>query len=121
MMVVDNRVEPAVQSMSPNNSLAGSRNGKASQDDQVLARETFEGYVLEVTEEEVLVQYDTGDDLVEQCYGKDQFQPGKIPAAGDRIAVDVVVRALAPLKESASAGGYNEYRRKNVVRGNLRF
>jgi hypothetical protein len=133
-MLLDNRAAPRVKSTSPNNSLegeeleflqrktlAGRWGETARQDYQVLARETFEGNVLEVTDEEVLVQYDTGDDLVEQFYRKDQFQLGKVPVAGDRIAVEVIVRALAPLKESASAGGCDEYRRKNVVSGDLRF
>jgi hypothetical protein len=135
MIVLDNRASPSGgKSMSPNNSLEEEKleflqrktlNGQGEkttrQDYQVLARETFEGTVLEVTDEEVLVRYDTGDDLVEQFYRKDQFQLGKVPVAGDRIAVDVVVRTLAPLKESASAGGYDEYRRKNIVSGDLRF
>jgi hypothetical protein len=93
----------------------------APQDDLVLAHETYEGYVLEVTDEGVLVRYDTGDDLVEQFYQNDQFQPGKVPAAGDRIGVDVAVKALAPLEERTNTGGRDEYRRKNVVSGDLRF
>jgi hypothetical protein len=91
------------------------------QDDQVLARESFQGYVLQVTDEGVFVQYDTGDDLVEQFYRKDQFQPGKVPARGDRIVVDVAVRTLPPLDARATEGGVDEYRRKNVVSGDLRF
>jgi hypothetical protein len=134
MRLLDNGAAPRGNSTSPNNSLeeeeraflqrktlARRRDDKERRDDRVLARETFEGSVLEVTDEEVLVQYDTGDDLVEQFYRKDQFLPGKVPATGDRIGVDVVVTALAPLKECASEGKRNEYRRKNVVSGDLRF
>jgi hypothetical protein len=134
MMLLDNVAAPRGNSTSPNSSLeeeerafmerrtlAGRRDDTERGDDHVLAREAFEGTVLEVTDEEVLVQYDTGDDLVEQCYRKDQFLPGKVPAAGDRIAVDVVVKALGPLRECASTGRCDEYRRKNVVSGDLRF
>ncbi len=90
-------------------------------DDLVLVRETFQGCVLQVMDEGVLVQYDTGDDLVEQFYRNDQFRPGKVPACGDRIVVDVIVRALAPFEDRLTMGGFDEHKRKNVVSGNIRF
>jgi hypothetical protein len=86
-----------------------------------VLRETLQGYVLQVTDEGAFVRYDTGDDLVEQFYRNDQFQPGKVPARGDRIVVDVEVRMLPTFEERATEGGVDEYRRKNVVSGDLRF
>jgi hypothetical protein len=90
---------------------------------ETLARETYEGYVVEVSEEGVLVRYDVGDDVVEQFYRKEQFLPGKIPAAGNRIAVRVEVTALPALKESPSGDEANEEprTRTNFTTGNLRF
>lgn len=48
----------------------------------MLAYETLHGEVVEVGDTDVVVRFDTGDDIIEQTYSAAQFLRGKAPAVG---------------------------------------
>jgi hypothetical protein len=56
----------------------------------------LQGEVIEVSDNEVVVRFDTGDDIMEQTYDLDQFTLGKAPAVGDQLAIYVHVAVVQP-------------------------
>jgi len=93
---------------------------------RLLTFEALQGEVIEISEAEVVVRFDTGDDIVEQTYDLRQFTLGKTPAIGDQLAVYVHVAlvASAPLVPATESKGrvYESPRpRRNVITGDHRF
>jgi hypothetical protein len=97
----------------------------AKQQGRLLVYEALQGEVIEVSEAEVVVRFDTEDDIIEQTYEVDQFTLGKIPAVGDQLAVYVHVALVPPpaetVHESKSETHEPPYRRRNVITGDHRF
>jgi septal ring factor EnvC (AmiA/AmiB activator) len=62
---------------------------------RVCLYESFSGEVRDVTNEEILVAYETDDDVIEQCYRTSQFIGGLVPKKGDRIEAFVFVSQSA--------------------------
>jgi hypothetical protein len=96
--------------------LAGKDQGR------LLTFEVLHGTVAEVSDTEVVIRFDTGDDVVEQIYALDQFKFGK-PAVGHQIAVYVHMALVASADpEGENKGETHEPRpRKNVITGDHRF
>lgn len=93
---------------------------------RLLTYETLQGEVIEVSEAEVVVRFDTGDDLVEQTYDLRQFTLGKTPAEGDQLAVYVHVALVAPPPLAAGTESKADLHdsprpRRNVITGDHRF
>jgi aminopeptidase N len=93
---------------------------------RLLTYETLQGEVIEVSEAEVVVRFDTGDDLVEQTYDLRQFTLGKTPAEGDQLAVYVHVALVAPPSLAAGTESKADLHdsprpRRNVITGDHRF
>jgi len=93
---------------------------------RLLTYEALQGEAIEISEAEVVVRFDTGDDIVEQTYDLRQFTLGKTPAVGDQLAVYVHVAlvASAPLVPATESKGrvYESPRpRRNVITGDHRF
>ena len=53
--------------------------------------ESYEGIVMDVDGDKVLVVYDVNGDIVEQTYEKSQFIDGRLPDVRTRLAVFVNV------------------------------
>ena len=93
---------------------------------RLLTYETLQGEVIEVSEAEVVVRFDTGDDLVEQTYDLGQFTLGKTPVEGDQLAVYVHVALVAPPSLAAGTESKADLHesprpRRNVITGDHRF
>ena len=91
---------------------------------RLLTFEVLQGIVAEVADAEVVVRFDTVDDVVEQTYDLDQFKLGKAPAIGDQISVYVHVALVPPSADPAdeNKGETHEPRpRRNVITGDHRF
>ncbi len=67
-----------------------------SEPHRVLMNESYEGQVVSVDGDEVVVVYEISDDLVEQTYQRDQFIGGLLPEVGQRLATVVTVAVLEP-------------------------
>jgi hypothetical protein len=92
----------------------------------LLMHEAFDGYVLDVSDDEVLVRYHTADDLIEQVYARDQFEFEKLPEVGDHVKVHVYVtrvsREKSETQESAKEsidGSPKDF--QNIINGDYRF
>lgn len=62
----------------------------------ILINESYDGQVVHVAEETVVVVYRVNNDLVEQTYVKDQFKGGKFPSVGTCLRVSVTVVEYEP-------------------------
>lgn len=92
---------------------------------RLLTYEMRHGIVTDVSESDVVIRFDTGDDVVEQNYDLDQFKLGKLPAIRDQISFYIHL-ALVPQSSTETAdenkGHTHEPRpRRNVVTGDRRF
>ena len=92
---------------------------------RMLTYEVLQGVVADVSDTEVVIRFDTGDDVVEQTYNVEQFKLGKVPTVGDHVAAYVHL-ALTPSPSAnpvdESKGPTHEPRaRRNVERGDHRF
>ena len=93
---------------------------------RLLTYEALQGEAIEISEAEVVVRFDTGDDIFEQTYDLRQFTLGKTPAVGDQLAVYVHVALVAPpplAPGTESKGEFHESPRprRNVITGDHRF
>ncbi len=98
----------------------------AKSEGRLLTYETLQGEVVEVSEAEVVVRFDTGDDLIEQTYDLGQFTLGKAPSEGDQLAVYVHVALVAPPPLAAGTESKADLHesprpRRNVITGDHRF
>ncbi len=86
--------------------------------------ESFHGLVEHVHEDQVVVVYETEDDLIEHVYEREQFADGCLPEKGERVIVSVFLaslnRASAEKVDLPDAEPSEEAifkKRKNVIRG----
>jgi len=80
------------------------------------------GVVRHVGENDVVVLYEVGDDLIEQRYTKDQFLDSKLPELGDRLGAYTYVMQLPPepeddLDTTSEAAIEHRRKRRNILRG----
>jgi hypothetical protein len=64
--------------------------------------ESYEGQVVSVQGDEVVVVYEVNEDLVEQTYVRQQFIGEELPQVGQRLAAVVSVAQIEPQAPDAS-------------------
>ena len=92
---------------------------------RLLTYERLQGMVVEISDAEVVIRFDTGDDVIEQTYDLDQFKLGTVPAVGDQIEVYVHMALVAPSSPAPAAENQAQTHerppRRNVITGDNRF
>lgn len=68
--------------------------------------ESYEGEVIHVSDDSVVVVFDVRGDLIEQTYVREQFLDGQLPEKGDRLAAYIHIAKLPP--ELEVLGGHDE-------------
>jgi hypothetical protein len=93
---------------------------------RLLAFEVLHGEVIDISGAEVVVRFDTGDDVVEQTYDLNQFTLGRAPVVGDQLAAYVHITVappspMGPVSESKGETHESPRPRRNVITGDHRF
>lgn len=84
-----------------------SENGES---EKLLLEETYKGYVTYVDEEQVVVIYETDEDVVEHTYAPSQFIDGIVPKVDENLLVTVQVkRIMRETGEGIGEGKYMEF------------
>ena len=68
----------------------------AQRPSKILFAQSYQGFVIDVKSDSVIVAYETDDDEVRHEYLRTQFKNGVLPELGQRIASHVQVTAMSP-------------------------
>lgn len=95
----------------------------AKEHGELLTYEEFQGEVVDVSNDKVVVQLDTNDDIIEQTYEINQFNLGRTPEVGDQLTVYVHVAVVPqpPVSDTKGEPHESPRHRRNVITGDHRF
>ncbi len=95
----------------------------AEKNNRLWMFESYQGSVMQVDDDSVVVTYLVDDDYIDQTYRKEQFIGARLPKVGDRLAVYVHIAELPSQSkkqtdETMKTGGTDEQRkhRKKAIR-----
>ncbi len=85
----------------------------------ILMKIAYDGAVVHRFGDEVVVAYETEDDIVEHRYVREQFIDGELPEEDERVSVEIVLkrRELPPLTGEDDEMLDLRSHRKNTIQG----